>query len=368
MLPIWIAKGAVNPGPVAFVALVAISPGLKNLSRALGDSVQNIGITYSHVVLSAPAVPFESMDAEREHVARAVRYLLETKKVPSIGGLVADLKSHDGDLLRAFKDVLYPNGKAGDHLHIQTGRWIEHPFISNALLLLELAQSRIHQASAGAILRSPFIDGARTERSARAMADSKLHKARELDFSEAEIEKAVWDCPILYQILGKIFRAKKKLAQSMRLPAWSAAFSDILQTAKWPAIEHLTDAEQRAVDRWNNALSELASLGLVAPPVSLSMAISHLRSILSGPCEVGTWSSPVQFLDAGSCEGIEFDHTFLLNMSEDAWPAASGLSPLIPYGLQRAHQVPASQPESLVEERERKTNALLTSADQVVVT
>jgi probable DNA repair protein len=368
MLPPLLAKGAVNCGPVAFVALVAVSPGLKNLSRALGDSVRNVGISYSHQPAGAPAIPFESTDDEMNHAARAVRYLLETEKISSISVLVADLKSHAGDLLRVFKDVLYPNGEAGAHLHIQTGRWIEHPVISNALLLLELAQERIHQASAGAILRSPFIDGARTERSARAMADTKLRKARELDYSEAEIEKAVWDCPILYQILGKIFRAKRKLMPSMRLPAWSAAFSDILQTAKWPAIEHITEEEQRAVDRWNNALSELASLGLVAPPVSLSTAISHLRSILSAPMEAGNWSSPVHFMDANSCEGIEFDRTFLMNMSEEAWPAASGLSPLIPYALQRAHQIPASRPESLVEERERKTHALLASATQVTVT
>jgi probable DNA repair protein len=304
----------------------------------------------------AVAVPFETFAQEMEYVARSVRRLLENGE-QSIGILVADLASHARDLSRTLLDI-----------HIRRGTWAETPVISNALLLLELAQPRVHHASAGAILRCPFIDGNREERSLRAQADAKLHKARELDFSESEIERASWDCPILYQILRKIFKIKSKLAPLMRLPAWSAAFSDILEAAKWPALDHIGDAEQQAVDEWSKALSELAALGLVSPPVTLNQALSHLRSLLSRPCELGDWSSPVQILDAAESEGIEFDHVFILNACEEAWPPPSALSPLIPYKLQRRHQVPASTPQSLAEERERKTRALLASAPLVQVT
>jgi len=307
----------------------------------------------------AVATPFESAAQEIEYVARSVRRLLEAGE-QSIGILVADLPAHARDLTRALR--------ADEHIHVTNGIWADTPVISNALLLLELAQPRVHHASAGAILRCPFIDGHREERSPRAQADAKLHRARELDFSESEIERASWDCPILYQILRKISTIKNKLTPVMLLPAWSAAFSDILEAAKWPALDHITDAEQQAVDHWRNALSELASLGLVSPPVTLNQALSHLRSIVSRPCELGDWSSPVQILDAASSEGIEFDHAFIVNACEESWPPPGALSPLIPYNLQRLHQVPASTPQSLAEERERKTRALFTCAPSVKVT
>jgi probable DNA repair protein len=353
-------------GSVAFVALSSISPGLKALSRGLGDSVQNIGINYSNQPGTASAIPFENTALEMEHVARSVRHLLEGGK-QSIGILVPDLAAHATDLTRTLREVLYPASTPDQHLHVTNGTWADTPVISNALLLLELVQPRVHHASAGAILRSPFIDGHREERSLRAQADAKLHKARELDFSESEIEKASWDCPILYQVVRKIFKIKARLTTAIRLPGWSAAFSDILETAKWPALDHVTDSEQQAVDTWNNALSELASLGLVSPPVTLNQAISHLRSILSRPSEVGDWSSPVQILDAASSEGIEFEHAFILNACEEAWPPPATLSPLVPYKLQRLHQVPVSTPESLVEERERRTRSLFACASSVQV-
>jgi probable DNA repair protein len=345
-------------GTVGFVGLTSVSPGLRALSRSLGDSVRNIGITYSGEPATASAIPFETSAQEMQHVARSVRQLLEAGR-RSIGILVPDLASHAKYLTRTLL--------ADEHIHVTDGTWDDTPVISNALLLLELAQPRVHHASAGAIFRSPFIDGHREERSRRAQADAKLHRARELDFSESEIEKESWDCPILYQILRKISRIKTKLTPSMRLPAWSAAFSDILEAAQWPSLDRMSDAEKQAVDRWNNALSELASLGLVSPPVTLNQALSHLRSLLSRPCEAGDWSSPVQILDAASSEGIEFDHAFLLNVCEETWPPPAALSPLIPYKLQRLHQVPTSTPESLAEERERRTRSLFACAPFVQV-
>ena len=367
LLPHWINKGFINPGPVTFPALTSISPSLKTLSRALGDSVQIVGITPSAKSSIARASQHASIAHEIEHAARAIRYLLETAGEKSIGVLVTDLPTHSRDLLRILNQVLYPASAPDDHIHLVSGKQALLPLISNALLLLELAQPRLHFASAGAILRSPFIDGARKERSARALADNKLRRARELDFSDSEIKEAVWDCPILFQLLGRVEKVKKKLAAFMRPPDWSTLFSDILEAAKWPSIENITEAERLAIDKWSAALSELASLGLVSPEVSLNQALSHLRAILNRPAEMGSWSSPIQILDANSSEAIEFDYSFIINASEEAWPAPITLSPLIPYKLQRVHQVPASQPESAAEERSRKTIGLISAAPSVHV-
>ena len=356
MLPNFAGHGAVT-----FAALNSVSPGLKRFQG------RNVAITPSAQPSMANAIEFESVTHEMEHAARAVRQLLEANDSVSIGILVADFGSHARDLVRILHEVLYPTGEVGDAVHIQFGPLYSHPLISNALLLLELAQPRIHHASAGAILRSPFIDGAVKERSARAMAANFLRRARELDFSLSDMEAASERCVGLQKMFKRVRAVNAKTMRLMRLPDWSATFSDILEAAKWPAIEKISESEQGAVEHWNRALSELASLGLVAPPTTLNQAISHLRAILGRPSEQGDWSSAVQILDASSAEGIEFDHSFVINGCENAWPMPGGLSPLIPYKLQRAHNVLGSHPDSVAEERQRKTRALFTSAPHVHV-
>ena len=367
LLPSWIKQRVIEPGAVAFVALTTVSAGIASLSRALGDSVQNIGIVYLKQPGIVSALQFESVSQEMQHVARSVRHLLESDKVKSIGILVADLPTHVKELTRVLQEVLYPSGSAEEHVHVQGKAWIEHPLIANALLILQLAQARVGQASTGAILRSPFIDGACKERSERAFADVRLRRARELDFSPAELVKAAWDCPILFQVLSRILKTTHKLSPVMRLSAWSSAFSEMLEAARWPAIDQVTEAEQQAIDQWNAALSDLASLGLVSPLVTLDQALGHLQAILATPSATGSWSSPVQIIDTGSSEGMEFDHSFVLNMCESAWPVTVSLSPLIPYHLQRAHHVPFSQPDLMAEERARKTDGLFTSGSHVQV-
>ena len=365
-LPAYLAKGDVRTGPIAFAALHTVSPALKSLARAMGDAVKMFGNASSLTPEPAPVHAFDDIAHEMEQAARAIRFLLEEKRSRSIGILLVDSDKHLSDLIRTLDSVFYPTPSA-EHaeIHSTDGSLLDQPVIANALLLLELAQPRIHHAAAGAIFRSPFIDAASEERSARALADAGLHRAREIDFAITDLERACRNCPTLRQIIKSIQTLTLKFRPAMRLPEWSAAFSDILEKAKWPAIASISEREQRSIDQWQRALSEMASLGLVAPPVSLNQALSHLRSLLSRPFEIGDWSSPVQVLDAAACGGIQFDHTFVLNACEDVWPVPASLSPLIPYNLQRLHNVPFATAESVNEERTRQTEWLFQSAPDV---
>jgi ATP-dependent helicase/nuclease subunit B len=367
-LPGFIAKGEVRTDPVAFAALHFISPALKTLGRAMGDSGKMFGNAFSLTPAPAPVRAFDDLAHETEHAARAIRLLIDDRPASSIGILLADPAKHLPDLIRTLEAVFYPTPKAdrGD-IHAPGTMLLSHPVVANALLLLELAQPRIHHADAGAIFRSPFIESAAEERSVRALADASLHRAREIDFTLTDLQRACRNCPKLHQILRQIETLILKFRPAMRLPDWSAAFSDILEKAKWPAIANISESEQRSIDQWQRALSELASLGLVAPPVSLHQALAHVRSLLSRPVDIGDWSSPIQIFDAAASEGIQFDHTFILNACDDAWPTRVPLSPLIPYNLQRLHNVPYATAESTNEERARQTEWLFQSARNINV-
>ncbi len=58
----------------------------------------------------------------------------------------------------------------------------------------------------------------------------------------------------------------------------------------------------------------------------------------------------------------------VIGLSDENWPPAIELSPLIPFRLQRARHVPGSSPQSARRERERMTESLFSSAPSVIAT
>jgi probable DNA repair protein len=76
----------------------------------------------------------------------------------------------------------------------------------------------------------------------------------------------------------------------------------------------------------------------------------------------------VQILDAADASGLEFDCAFLTGLSDETWPPAVPLSPLVPLKLQSAHEVPGSSQASAQRERERITQSLFSAAPVVVAT
>jgi RecB family exonuclease len=143
------------------------------------------------------------------------------------------------------------------------------------------------------------------------------------------------------------------------LPERSQFIGNLLRTVRWPGDADLTAGEQEAADGLQNALSELASLGLASPPVSFDAALAHLRRLLSAARDSANFFAPVQILDSSQASGLACDCAFLAGMSEETWPPPLNLNPLVPLAVQRAHGVPGSSPESAQREKQRLTDALL---------
>ncbi|HMF79544.1 MAG TPA: PD-(D/E)XK nuclease family protein, partial [Bryobacteraceae bacterium] len=322
--------------------------------------------------LSVSAKQFEDPAYELEYAARCARTWFEADPARSIGVFVPGLAKQHASVERAFQRVFYPSYQSPPEdsvFHVKAGLPLHHhPLVSGALLLLDLARPLIHHANAGAILRSPFLKGASAERSARALADLDLRKRRELDLSLRDLEKAARNCPLLVETWPKVRRVLQKKTPLKEFAEWSRFLGDLLEAAGWPGDAELSEQEQQIVEVWKNALSGVAALGLVVPPASFDVAMAHLKRLLSQPVERGDWSSPVQILDASDASGLVFDQIIVVGLSEETWPPARALSPLIPLKVQRASQVPGSWAPSAREERERITRALFEAAPEVVAT
>ena len=231
---------------------------------------------------------------EVEAAARWARKLVEEDPSSSIGVFVPDLRSHQQAVARIFESVLDPpssvqldvcGGNEEDpkrplfHLHASPSL-IREPLVTSALTLLELLRTRIRITDASAILLSPFLTGAAAERSQRALADLNLRRAREIDVSFPQIEYRTANCQLLVPVWQKM-RAIWPRAETLDLGEWSELFGDLVAASGWPGKQDSSSHEQSVTQAWNDALSEIGSLGFVSPPLPFEAALSRLRDALS---------------------------------------------------------------------------------------
>jgi ATP-dependent helicase/nuclease subunit B len=376
LLPKWIEQGVCGREPIVFAAFeVSIPPALERVKLALGSAAHGEPAAKPLRNPAHPAKSFDNFSDELEHAARVARAAFEQDPARSIAVFVTDLREHRALVHRIFEDVFYPSRplraeREHSAFHVAAGApLVEQPIVANALLLLELAQPRIDHAKAGAILRSPFISGAFAERNARALADLDLRKRRDLEVSFRDLEAASRTCPALMRVWAATEGVLSKMPKRADLPVWSEFISDLLGACGWPGDAALSVLEEQTIEQWKDALSSLASLGLVSPRLSYNAALAHLRRLLTAPGpEIGDWFSPVQILDASDAAGLEFDQAIVTGLSDETWPPANEISPLIPWRLQRAYAMPSTTAQGARAERERLTQALFQSAPFVLAT
>jgi len=382
LLPDWIQSGAYKPGKLTFLGFPHLSPAMSRISEALGRTA-----TWAHFEVKTPksrilGEQHAVFTDEVEAVARWARKLVEKEPSSSIGVFVPELRSHQQTVARIFESILDPPSsvqleahsatedrkRALFHLHASPPL-IREPLITSALTLLELLRPRIRITDASAILLSPFLTGAAAERSQRALADLNLRRAREIDVSFGQIEYRTSNCDLLAPIWQKI-RTFLPSAATLDPGEWSELFGDLVAASGWPGEQVLSSREQSITQAWNDALSELGSLGFVSPPLPFEAALSRLRGALSqsrSP-EVGDQLSRIQILDWQDAEGIQFDFSAVVGLSEENWPRRSHLVPFIPPAIQRAPDGSFSLALQAQQESEARASILFSTAPSMLVT
>jgi len=375
LVPQWLDDGICNRDLTIFAAFETTTPALDRVKRALGSAAIVEPPEPLQPAAGTPAKAFASFAEEIEYAARFARAAFEQDRAQSIAAFVPDLPANRAVVQRVFQDVFYPartinNLAQNSAFHNAAAAPLrEHPIVANALLLLELARPRIHHADAEAILRSPFITGASAERSPRALADLELRKRRDLDVTLRDLESVSGKCPLLAPVWSAVRRVLARMPKRAELPIWSEFIADLLKATKWPGDAQRTAQEQQLVERWYEAVSSLAALGLVFGRVTYDVALGHLRRLLSRiGMEQGDWLSPVQILDAKDAASLRFDRAIITGMSDEMWPPHVEISPLVPLRLQRAHQIPGSTPQGLLDRRSRLTQNLFQSAPVLLAT
>ncbi|MBI5506036.1 MAG: PD-(D/E)XK nuclease family protein, partial [Deltaproteobacteria bacterium] len=275
----------------------------------------------------------------------------------------------------------------------------DYPLIAHALDLLSLQLDAVPFELASRVLLAPYprLAGAQAAQPAVNGAEPASNGARPEAGDEAEFEgRAQAEAELRHRSLAHLplrsgsashslagvareagataFAGRLEgLAALLRkepdvdLPGrWRVRFIHRLDAMKWPGAL-ASEVEGIVFRRWQDVLAELATLELVAPSMTASQALAHLRSICAATTvQASSEGPPVQAMGLLDAAGLEFDVVYAIGMTSTAFPAAARPDPLLPVVWQRLAKQPRASAEGEREFAELVWRRVRASAPEVI--
>jgi probable DNA repair protein len=326
---------------------------------------------------------------EIERAAAWARARLETDPDARIGIVVPDLAKQRKALVRTFRRVMAPASilpgasaasRANDGplpFNLSLGAALaSYPLVQAACLILELAGREIEFSRASLLLRSPFIAAGESEAAGRARLDIELRRRAEpaitldrlLDTIVAAGAGAY--APELAQRLRRLAEFRRSDLFAARAPsAWAKAITDALKLMGFPDKgRSLDSAEYQTLKKWHEVVASFALLDRVNAKMGYGEALARLRRIAADTLfQPEAPQAPVQILGVLESAGIEFDHLWVMGLTDDAWPFHPRPNPFLPLEAQRKGRVPEASIEATLALDAAITRGWLAAAREVVL-
>lgn len=310
--------------------------------------------------------------------------IAETGYATRIGIVVPALSSYRSAMLRIFTTVMQPDirlalpgaTRPAVPFNVSLGMALmAYPMIDTAFVSLALMDQPIAFNRVSQWLRSPFLAGGEAEMERRALLDARIRRFAEplitLQRLFALIQQAGGQasCPILFQHLSSLISFRQtKLPKSASHSAFAKIILEILKITGFPGERSLDSVEYQTFEKWQALVADFATLDHVIANTSYCEAIDRLKRMASDTLfQPETPDVPIQILGVLEAAGMEFDHLWVMGLSDEQWPLRSRPNPFLPLELQRSAKLPlGSVQESLVYCR-RLMQGWLCAAEEVIL-
>ncbi len=326
-------------------------------------------------------------DDSADEIRRAAtwaRARIQADGAARIGIVVPGFSTYRSMIMRIFSSVMEPDirrslrGTENRMLPFNASLGMalsSYPLISIALHVLELGGREIEFERASLLLRSPFLRGGETEMVNRARLDVQLRKRAEPTITLERLlilierERGEVSCPILVQGLSALAEFRKaKLFGSQSPRALAKAVFEVLRIVGFPGERELDSSEYQTLKKWQEVLADFAALARVMSRTGYSEGISRLRGMTAETLfQPETPDVPIQILGVFEAAGMEFDHLWVIGLSDEVWPPPPSPNPFLPIELQRDAKLPQGSAAASLELAYRLTNAWLSGADEVIL-
>ena len=360
-LPKLLVEAAALPSPAAPLLLVGFrrrtpaQTALVTALRAGGWSVEvdtlpaAAATTWRHAAADSAA--------EQAGMLSWLRAQFERAPAGIHGLILPDLAARRGAVDRALAAALQPelelpDGVARDRIFDLAGGdpLISHPAVESAMAALDCARGRIGWMTASHLLRSRYLCGAATERSARIQLDVGLRSVNPL---------------IQYPVAALVARAERagatqfatalvaaaqagRGAARRRAGAWAEVFGNCLAAWGWPGGAELDSGEFQAARALRERLGNLSRLDSVAPALSVHEALRELRRLATEPFQPERGEPVIFIIDALDDPGIRFDGLWVAGLTAATWPRPASVDPFLPIEAQRQLGMPGITAEDCV--------------------
>jgi probable DNA repair protein len=322
----------------------------------------------------------------RDEIHRAAvwaRARIEADSKVHIGVVVQELTKYRSEIIRIFSSVMEPDvlqalpGSTRRILpfNVSLGMpLVSYPLVSTAFLVLGLAGKDIEFEFVSSILRSPFLVGGQTEMANRALLDEQLRKRAEpriaLEHLLILIKGTHRDinCPIFLQQISALAEYRKENLFGMQAPSVLArAISGVLQIFDFPGERTLDSSEYQTLKKWHEIVAEFAALDRVVPRIGYIEGVSRLHRMAADTIfQPETPDVPIQILGMFEAAGMEFDHLWVMGLSDTEWPLRPHTNPFLPIELQRSAKLPRGSASESLELARRFTSEWSHSSDEVI--
>lgn len=323
---------------------------------------EKLGCKVSHQQLTTNldtchTVSCYDLDEELFTMARWAKAIVDKNSEYKIVCIVPNLNQIRSELQSCFAAVFNPASAFNPELEQQvyniSGGYplSTAPIIHTAIQILSLNAYKIDYQILGSFLLSPFINGYQAEMLNRAMTDSALRDLDEPALSWrlvlATLQQQTDEfTPMLLTQLTQWLALRRSANTKQTLALWQKTFYDLLHAFGWPGERTLNSTEHQQVKRFFTLLQALPSLTLDTTTYNYHDALQILqKSCRDTLFEIESHDGPVQVLGLLEAAGINADYCWMMHLDDETWPAAASPNALLPYHLQRAHNMPHSSAE-----------------------
>ncbi len=363
------------PRQLFLVGFDQLPPGLVKLCALFADQggvCQELSLVSERDVVVRHYAAADSED-EIDKAALWTRNLLE-QGAHSIGIVVPDLTTRRARIERNFLRQIDPCAmirlEQDDSVFGLSlgGPLAEEGIIHAALQLLGFGrQLSLNEVSF--LLRTPYLGGGNREADQRHLFDRRLRSWRQPGFSLTALKKILEKNSDAGGIVAILAQLESFGQQGKQAPGeWAACFGEDLKALGWPGDRVLSSREYQALKIFQDkVLSGLAALDAVLPAITRGRALALLQQLArTHEFQVEAPPSPVQVVGLLESSGLEFEHLWVMGMSETTLPAAPQPNPFVPYQLQRDYAMPHATAERELQFGEQVIARLRTAAAQVV--
>ncbi len=333
----WLLAEAVTRGLVEMPANIVlagfdeVTPDLSHLQAVLEKRGTTVATWHSQPCLAVQRQRVTAADAADEvsQCGRWIRLLLTGNPAARIGVVAPQLDAYRTLVERLFCAELEPaHVLAGEEMaqvfNLSLGQSLDREgVIQAALRLLRLAM-RVNQDEISWLLCTPYLGKAVAENAGRAQLDRELRRLRRFEWTLPRLEKSLADFAKKFAITVPDFIATlAAITSDLRKTTrhwpgfWAEHFAVFLYRAGWPGDRGLSSREYQAVQNFQKALAELASLDGVSQPMNRSDAVKILTRVVSGmEFQPEGGEGQVQVLGALESSGMTFDHLWVLGLHD----------------------------------------------------